>query len=131
MKKVNKQLRKSMDSNDSFIDHGHTVVKPRSYKREVPAWVLKDSEIRKLLLRSFPKLATNERQRDAAARWALIIHLYHRMKYTASQIAAELGTTTVRVENVLRSIRRVQRGQSANGSGLIGRKRGRPKKIRA
>lgn len=126
MSKKGEQLRQSLDSNDGFIANGHAVVKPRTYKREKPDWTKSQSKIQKLLLRSFPKLATNPRQRSSAARWAMVINLFFTMGYTESQVAEELGSSTVKIHNVIRAIYRVANGRSANGSGALGRKRGRP-----
>lgn len=124
-----KELRRSLDSNDQFISGGHQLVQARSYKRQMPDWAKSQSSIRKLLLRSFPKLETSPRQRSAASRWAMVINLYFTMGYTRSQIAEEMGTSEIRIIGVLRSITRASRGQSANGTGVLGRKRGRPRKI--
>lgn len=121
------KLKNSVDQNDQFVT-GHQVVSPRTYKREIPAWAKSQTSIRKMLLQSFPKLETNSRQRSAAARWAMVINLYYTMGYTRSQIAEEMGTSTVRIQGVLQSIAHVSRGRSANGSGPLGRKRGRPRK---
>jgi hypothetical protein len=122
------KLREVLDSNDSFIVGGHQIVHARSYKRETPAWVTKNSEIRKLLLRSFPRLATNERQKRAAARWAMIIHLFYHMGYTSSQVAEEMGLALNKVKAICKSIRRVSKGLRADGRGKLTGKLGRPKK---
>ncbi len=114
-----KQLGKSLDQNDGFMTGGHQIVHARSYKREVPSWTLNDKTVRRLLLRSFPKLATDGRQRDSAARWGMVIHLYFKMGYTRSQIAEELDTTTERIKGVIRSIQRVSAGRRANGTGKL------------
>jgi len=131
--KTGKKLRQSLDSNDTFMGGGHQIVKPRTYKshvrRQTPSWVFKDSEVQKVLLRSFPKLKTNAKQRDAAARWAAVINLFFRLGYTDTQVAQELGTSPLKIECVVRSIRRASQGLRTDGRGLLGaRKRGRPKK---
>lgn len=114
---------------DTFASGGSQIVNARTYKRLLtPTWVYHDSEIRTVLLRAFPKLATDEKQREAAARWGAVIHLYYKMRYTSSQVAQELGTSTLKIKNVLRSISRVSKGLRANGSGRRGGVRtGRPK----
>jgi hypothetical protein len=109
---------------------GHQIVGLRQRKRAVPEWARSNSKVRKLLLRSFPKLATDAKQRAQAARWALIIHLYFRLQYTHRQVAAEIGITSQRVHDLLRSIRRVSNGDRANGTGQLGvSPRGRPKSV--
>lgn len=124
------RLRNAVDANDQFMT-GHGVVKVRTYKRAVPKWTRNDKAVRALILRSFPKMNTDSAQRNAAARWASVIHLYFRMGYTASQVAEEIGSTTMKIEFVIRSIHRVSKGLRANGTGKLGAKRGRPKKNRA
>src|SRR6266404_3951583 len=52
--------------------------KARTYKKKIPQWVYNDALIRNLLLQSFPKSKTCSRQREGAARWAAVIHLYFR-----------------------------------------------------
>jgi len=86
-------------------------------------------KIREVLLRAFPKLAINQRQRDRAARWARIIHLYFRLQWTHRQVADELGQDADSVHNMINGIRRVAKGGRADNKGSRGvRKRGRPKK---
>jgi hypothetical protein len=119
--RAKKQLGWSLDQNDGFMQGGHQIVQARTYKRKTPAWVYKDSEIQKVLLRAFPKLATDDRQRDSAGRWGLVIHLYFRLGYTRGQIAEELDTTTERVKGLIRSIYRVSKGRRADGRGPLKR----------
>jgi hypothetical protein len=114
------KLRGIVDAGESF-SRSHGVVSPRTYKRETPEWSLNKHAIRVLLLRAFPKLATEDRQRDSAARWATVIHLYFRMGYTRGQIAEELDTTTERVKGVIRSIYRVSEGRRADGKSPLKR----------
>lgn len=121
------RLRSRFDANDHFMS-GHGVVKARTYKRKTPTWVFDDQKVQGLILRSFPKAKSSKTQREGAARWAAVIHLYFRLGYTASQVADEINSTTTKVEFVVRSIYRVSKGRSANGSGLLGAKRGRPRK---
>ena len=68
------------------------IVGPRSYRgRKLQAWAMNDAEVQRLLLFAFPRMHDKrpryKRQREDAARWARVIHLYFRMKYTASQVA--------------------------------------------
>lgn len=122
------KLRQQIDQNDTFSLGGHRIVHARTHKRKVPLWALNDTKVQALLLRSFPKLHTDARQQEAAGRWAAIIHLYFRMKYTRSQVAEEIGSTVIKVRDVLRSILRVSKGLRANGTGVLGAPKGRPKK---
>ena len=115
--RAKKQLGRSLDQNDGFMQGGHQIVHARTYKRKTPAWTINDKEVQKVLLRAFPKLATDDRQRDSAGRWTMVIHLYFRLGYTRGQIAAELDTTTERVKGYIRSIYRVSKGRRADGKG--------------
>ncbi len=123
-----KQLRRSFDSKDAFVSGGHQVVQARSNKRLIPDWAMSDTRVREILLRSFPNLKTNVRQRNAAARWMWIIQLYYRLGYTYTQVAEEIGSNPEKVRCVLKSVRRVAIGRRADGRGLLTGKRGRPKK---
>lgn len=121
------QLRKTVGGNETFFQ-GHQTVGARTYAREAPEWTKNDAEIKKLLLKVFPKLATDSGQRASAARWASVIHLYYRLGYTRSQIAEEIGSTDVKIHGVIRSIARAYRGLRADGSGARSNRRGRPRK---
>jgi hypothetical protein len=125
------QLRKVFEGSDPFMGGpgggGHQVVGPRRRKRPVPLWAQNTETIKAILLRSFPKLQTNPRQRARAARWARIIHLYFRMQWTYTQVAEELGMTPGSLHNMTTSIRRVANGERSAGTGKLGGKRGRPK----
>lgn len=111
-----KSLRQVLDQSDRF-NVAHQVTGARTYKRRVPTWAMNDQLIRRLLLKTFPKMATSKVQRASAARWGAVIHLYFRMGYTRSQIAEEIGSTAVKVHGVIRSILRVSKGLRADGSG--------------
>lgn len=127
------ELRKKIDSNDPFVTGGHQVLKPRSDdKKKVPEWTRDDKKVREVLLRAFPKLTTDTRQRTRAARWIRVIHLYFRMYMTRGQVAVELGESPKWVRDIVRNIRRVAAGRRSDGNGMLGvRPRGRPKKIHA
>lgn len=123
------ELRKKIDSNDPFVTGGHQVLKPRSDdKKEVPDWARDDKKVREILLRSFPKLATDTKQRIRASRWIRIIHLYFRMHMTRGQVADEMGVEPEVIKWAVEGIRRVAKGIRYDGRGKLGEKpRGRPK----
>lgn len=123
----NSQLRRTLGRNETFFQ-GHQNVGARTYDREAPKWTKNDGAIRTLLLKTFPKLATDDNQRTSAARWASVIHLYYRLGYTRGQIAEEIGSTDVKVHGVIRSITRAYKGLRADGSGTKSNRRGRPRK---
>ena len=109
-------LRKVFDSSSGFMT-GHQIKSTRSEsrKRNVPVWSLDDEFIRKMLLKSFPLLATNELQRKRAGRWLLIIQLYFKKKMSSREIGEEIGEKTGTVLSLTRSISRASRGLRANG----------------
>lgn len=121
------ELRHSMDGSDPFMTGGHQVISPRrAYKKDHPAWTKSDEKIKQILLRSFPKLQTDRRQRLAAARWLRIIHMYYRVGETIGTIALELHQKVGTVKRVLVSIKRAAKGKNT-ANGTERRKRGRPK----
>jgi hypothetical protein len=113
-------IRNMMDGGEQFMS-GHGIVKARTYKRRIPEWALSDKEVRKVILRAFPRMKSDSEQRALAARWASVIHLYFRVGYTRSQIAEEIGSSTDKIHGVIRSILRVSKGLRANGSGKLSR----------
>jgi len=135
MNKDFQQLRQLFDGADSFMNGGHTYGKVASRKRAVPLWARSDEAVRKLVLRSFPKLLTNPTQRRRAGRWLRIIYLFFRLQWTHGWIAAELRMTPRNVRDTIRSIKRAAAGLRANGGRdaagkrieLGSRRRGRPR----
>jgi hypothetical protein len=124
-----RELREVFDGSDPFMTGGHGIREPRTRRKKIPEWSKSDDEIRKILLRSFPKLQTNHRQRSSAAKWLRIIHLYYRAGMTRGQVAHELGMKDNTLKFTLIRIKRVAKGQWTNGLGVLGqRKRGRQRK---
>jgi len=132
---VYKQLRKKFDGADSFVAGGHTVGgKPGTSHAErvanTPEWANNDKQVRSLLLKVFPKLETDEKQRARATKWAQVMYLYFRIGWPSSRIVLELKITDVYFWNLLRRIRRVAKGKRSDrpkdDRGL--RPRGRPRK---
>ncbi len=124
------ELRESFDGSDPFMTKGHQIIKIRKgwRKKQIPEWATSDKAIQKLVLRSFPKLKTNDKQRQAAGKWVHVINLYFRMGWTRGQAAEEMHLTPKQVKDLIQSIRRVAAGQRANGTGVLGALKGRPKK---
>ena len=123
---VARRLRRQVDGNDGFTS-GHQIITLRQSNREDPEWTKSDAEIREVLRRSFPKLDTDAGQRFRAGRWMRVIQLYYRKHGTEGRIAEEMGISVAAVRSLIRSIKRVTKGVSANGTGALGRPRGRPK----
>ena len=111
-------LRSVFDADSSFID-GHQVKRVRSLHdgRKVPAWSTDDDTVRKLLLRSFPKLGTNELQRMRAGRWMRVIQLYFRSKRSRREVAEDMRESENVIRMLVRSIKLAQKGCRANGTG--------------
>lgn len=125
MSKKSSRLRRAVD--DSFVGGGHQIVKPRQYKKTIPAWANNNDEIRKIVIRSFPKWDSDDKQRTRAARWVRVIQLYFRMGYTYVQAAEEMGLFPKQIKDIICRVRRVSVGKRANGTGLLGGRPGRPK----
>lgn len=113
------QLRGKLDGNESFMTKGHQIIKLRQGSHKIPQWTKSDKRVREILLRSFPKMKTDLKQRQRAGRWLRVIHLYYRMNFTASKVAQELQMKVSTVKDVLVHIRRVQQGRRANNSGPL------------
>jgi hypothetical protein len=123
------ELRESFDSRDPFITGGHQILKPQSRERTVPPWTKDDASVRRVLLQSFPKLATSTRQRGKAARWNRIIHLYFRMQLTEGEIAEEFSdpmnpAATVTPKQINHMILSIRRAAARWLSGVSPKKRG-------
>src|SRR5689334_8296630 len=58
------KLRRKMDGDDGFMG-GHQIKKVRQLigQRDTPEWSASDTEVRKVLLRAFPKLNKDKNQR--------------------------------------------------------------------
>ena len=132
LRPTQQQLGKIIDGKEQFMRSGHQILVKRRHKKKMPEWVWSDAEIRKMLLRSFPRLRTNKSQSASAGRWVRIIQLYFRMGKTHGQIAEEMELKYKDVNNLIDRIRRVGRGFCANGTGkkLGARPTGRPKLVR-
>jgi hypothetical protein len=124
------ELRQSFDGSESFMVRGHGIKTMRRGQRTVPDWAKDKRKLQALLLRSFPKMMTNTRQRAGAGRWARVIYLFYNLNLTSGQIAKELEITVKHVDVLLVGIRRVARGLRYDGRGKLGQRLvGRPKKL--
>ena len=116
---VLKGLRKVFGGNDAFM-RGHQIKRTRSLSdgRAVPEWATDDKAVQKLLLQSFPKLASNVRQRTRAGRWVRVIQLYFKSKKSRREVSEDMGESENVVRMLIRSIKWAQKGKRANGTGL-------------
>lgn len=126
MSRTRKQLRQHIDGSDNFMG-GFQIGKAKTCKRQTPSWVNNNAKVAAILLSAFSKLKNIQTQRARAARWANVIHYYFRLHYTETQVSEELELSLQTVHSLIRNIKRVASGYRANGSGLKGGKRGRPK----
>jgi hypothetical protein len=117
-----RQLRKKIDGSDLFMN-SFQIKKISRRKREPFSWALDDKESRNILLSSFPKLKTDCKQRQSAARWARIIHLFYRMNLTEREVAEELGCTYNTVNMILYRIRKRAAGKYQGYRGYMGGKK--------
>jgi len=120
-------LKKFREAGVDAFTGGFQVGSARTYKRKPQIWTNNDPEIREVLLTAFPKQATNAKQRAKAGRWLRVIHLYHRMGYTKTQIAADMGLTPEAVKSLLRAISRTRKGLTWRGKPRGLRGVGRPR----
>jgi hypothetical protein len=96
----------------------------RPYKKA--GWAHDDKQIQQLLLRSFPRMHTNSKQRKRAGRWLRVINLYWRQQWSRGDIAAELGLKYNIIKNLIRAIRRAAAGRRSDTGKPIGKQKGRP-----
>lgn len=115
-KDIFEQLRWKFDGSDQFVAGGHGVRGVGSTRHaervsQVPDWANDDAQIRTLLLRSFPKLATDLNQRRRAGAWLIIIYLYFRRGFTRSRIVLSMNWTEDKVASLIKNIRRAVRNR--------------------
>src|SRR5260370_24383330 len=121
MNKIHEQLRQHFDGSEGIMT-GFQIGAARTYMRKAPAWVMDNVKIQRILLRAFPKLRTDPRQRHQAARWAQVVVLYFHLGYTAKQIGEEMDVPRSTVVGIIRRIRLVAKAWQSNGSGPRGGK---------
>lgn len=119
---TSKQLRDSLifSGEDQFMRDGHQIVNKNlaysRYRRTPAEWAKDDRAIKVLLLRVFPKLETDEKQRQRAGRWMRVIHLHHRFGHSYGAVAAEMGLRVTAVKSMIQHIRRAVNGFPCNRS---------------
>jgi Sigma-70, region 4 len=113
------ELRKHFDGTGGFIS-GHQIINSNrargGFKRVDAAWAHDDKAVRDLLVRVFPKLETDERQRVRAGRWMRVIQLHHRFGHSYSYAADEMKVSVSTVKSMLQHIRRAVKGFPCNRS---------------
>jgi hypothetical protein len=118
-----------LDRKDNFqTGHGRRGG-PTLRMRKMPEWMNNEKNIHALLIRVFPKLRTDERQRRSAARWAGLIRLYFKSGWSARSVAEELNITEKMVYDTAQRITRAGAGLRTTGKPRAG-KRGRPRAYR-
>lgn len=126
-----RKLRRVVDGSDNLM-MGHRVVKEDVFfNRTCPEWAKHDTQVRGLLLRVFPKLASDATQRKRAAKWMRVITLYFREGRSCSYVAETMGLTEKNVEMTIYRITRRAAGLSSDSCyEPTGRPGGRPKKVK-
>jgi hypothetical protein len=121
LRDTSQELRNSgmFSGSDHFMSAGHQIINSnRAYagpRRKKARWAYRDESVQQLLLRAFPKLATDKKHRERAGRWARVIQLYYRYGLSYGAVAAEMKTSTKYVRTLLRNIRRAAAGAPCNG----------------
>lgn len=123
-----RELRAHLDGQDPFMTQGHQILKIRRTRKKTPSWVYNKTEIRKFLVRAFPKMGDPD-QRKRAGRWVRIAQLYFNQNWGRGQIAAELHLTYNQVNSIIRSLKRAAAGQSCNSGCVPKNPKGRPRKV--
>lgn len=105
-------------SSDQFMRGGHRIINSnRAFAgphRKEELWTNDEIAVRELLLRVFPKLDTNEKDRLRAGRWARLIHLYFKSGLSQGDVANEMKMSKMAVNSMLRNIRRASKGGPCN-----------------
>jgi hypothetical protein len=105
----------SFDGSEPFMTGGHQILSPhaavdRVVDKHRPEWV-EDAAFKALLLREFPNMDTDEKQRDRAGRWNRAVYLYYRVSLSALEASGQMGLTVDQFKNILKCIRRVAVGR--------------------
>jgi hypothetical protein len=121
---TSQQLREMLifSGSDHFMRNGHQIINSnRAFagpRRKNAEWALDDGFVQALLLKAFPKLRTDEKQRERAGRWVRVINLYFKSGMSFGQAAEEMGLPKRKVEGVIRSVHRAVSGRRADGKGF-------------
>ena len=115
-------FRGLVDGNDSFIlNHGITSI--RQNVKHVPEELKTKQGIQNLLLKAFPKLATDQKQRKQAGRWIRLIQLHYKYHYSERLTAEEMGLSHRTIYSIKSHIKRVLENRRLDGSGNYKRNR--------
>jgi hypothetical protein len=127
-KKEMTKLRGKVDLDDSFM-MSHQIKWPRVLigQKDTPLWAVSDKEVRRVLLQTFPNLASDQRHRKSAARWTRAIVLVYRLGMPYNHAAAEMSISVGTLRSLLRNIRRAAKGLRADTNKPRKGRRGRPK----
>src|SRR5205085_2251114 len=99
---------------------------PTLRMQKIPEWMYQTKDVGEVLLRVFPKLETDERQRKSATRWLEIIQLYFKSGWSVRDVAEKLSISEKKVYDTAQRLTRAGAGLRTTGKPRIG-KRGRPK----
>src|SRR5258706_14682449 len=117
------------DPGEKFHNRGQIIKLRRPQRRiETPEWVFSDKKVREFLLKLFPNLHDETRDRDGAALYAFVIYSFFRRHRTATDIEFELKLNPGRVSRIIQDIRLVSEDKRRDGRPRSLGKRGRPRK---
>jgi len=122
------ELRGFLDGQDPFMTTGHQILKIRRPKKTIPSWAYSHKKIQEFLLRVFPNLEKDQKQRERAGRWVRILYLYFNQNWSRGQIASELKLTYSAVNSTIRAIKRAAAGLRSDTGKSFKKPRGRPRK---
>jgi hypothetical protein len=117
------QFDRRFDSGYNSCQRGYQPTKVEEFDGEVPKWASDDSKLRDLLLRAFPRLHTDQKQKLGAARWLKVVTLHYRLRWTESQIAEEMELTISAFRSMVARMKRTATTKP--------QPRGRPKRVGA
>lgn len=108
--------------------HGYQILSPDQEDIFIPEWTKSNAEIQRVICSAFPRFETNERQQFFARRWAAVIYLFWRLRYSEGDIADELRVSVETVNWIIAAAKRVSQGKRTDGQERSASKSGRPKK---
>lgn len=103
------ELRKEVDG----CEVGAFQIEPTRHKekRELPLGLETDEKIQKYLLKIFPKLRDDVKQRARAGRWIRVIQLFYKCGYSWQEVADEMNFPSANTtKKILFRIRKTLKG---------------------
>lgn len=83
--------------------------------RKTPDWAKSSKKIQDIIETSFPYLEVDMAQRSRAGLWVRAIQLFFVLGMSLADVATEMDLDEAQTKDILRSIKRVASGRTANG----------------